>query len=140
MHGITGNPWVKPMRLSRKMLLAAGLAGSCASLWAEEPKPEDPKAPPRQLLLEKPVDMPTNKLSTRVVRVTLPQGYKTPLHTHEGPGPRYVVKGRIKVEEGGQVHEYGPGEVFWESGQWMTAENVGQGDVELVIMELGAVK
>ncbi|WP_221063244.1 cupin domain-containing protein [Methylomagnum ishizawai] len=118
----------------------AALAVSGGPAWAEEPKPDEAKVPPRQTLLEKPVELPGNKLTTRVVRVALPQGYKTPLHTHEGPGPRYVLRGRVKVEEGGQVHEYGPGEVFWESGQWTTAENVGQGEVELLIVELAAVK
>jgi quercetin dioxygenase-like cupin family protein len=51
-----------------------------------------------------------------------------------------VLKGRVKIEEGGQTREYGPGEVFWESGQWMTAENVGEGDAEVVIVELAAPK
>jgi quercetin dioxygenase-like cupin family protein len=101
---------------------------------------DEPKMPPRQVLLEKTVDLSSNKVNTRVVRVTFPQGYKTPLHTHEGPGPRYVLKGRVKIEEGGQTHEYGPGEVFWESGQWMTAENVGEGEAEVVIVELAAPK
>lgn len=97
---------------------------------------DEPAMPPRQILLEKPVELPSNKLTTRLVRVTFAQGYKSPLHTHEGPGPRYVLKGKVKVEEGGQAHEYGPGEVFWETGQWMTIENVGQGEAEMVIMEL----
>jgi quercetin dioxygenase-like cupin family protein len=101
---------------------------------------EEPQMPPRKVLLEKAVDFPANKLNTRVIKVIFPQGYKTPLHTHEGPGPRYVVKGRVRIEESGQSHEYGPGEVFWETGQWMTAENVGEGEAELVIVELATPK
>lgn len=96
--------------------------------------------PPRQILLEKTVEVPANKVNARVVRVIFPKGYKTPLHTHEGPGPRYVLRGRVKIEEGGQAREYGPGEVFWESGQWMTAENISEGDAEVLIVELGAPK
>ncbi len=98
---------------------------------------DEVKMPPRQILLEKAIELPANQVNARVIRVTFPQGYKTPLHTHEGPGPRYVLRGRIKIEEGGQTQEYGPGEVFWESGQWMTAENISEGEAELVIFELG---
>lgn len=108
--------------------------------WAGTIQADEPKMPPRQVLLEKSVELPVNKVNSRVIRVIFPEAYKTPLHTHEGPGPRYVVKGKVKIEEGGQVREYGPGEVFWESGQWMTAENVGQGEAELIIMELAAPK
>lgn len=98
---------------------------------------DEAKMPPRQILLEKSIELPANQVNARVIRVNFPQGYKTPLHTHEGPGPRYVLRGRIRIEEGGQVQEYGPGEVFWESGQWMTAENISEGEAEIVIFELG---
>ncbi|MGX2040986.1 cupin domain-containing protein [Methylocaldum sp. MU1018] len=111
-----------------------------AAAWAGVTSTEEPKMPPRQVLLEKMVELPSNKVNARTVRIIFPEGYKTPLHTHEGPGPRYVVKGKIKIEEGGQVREYGPGEVFWESGQWMTAENVGQGEAEIIIFELATPK
>ena len=47
-----------------------------------------------------------------------------------------MVKGRVKIEEGGMVQEYGPGQVFWESGQVMTAENVSDGEAELIIFEV----
>lgn len=119
---------------------ALALAAGTGAARAEEPKAEEPKMPPPQVLLEKPMELSANKLNTRVVRVALPPGYKTPLHTHEGPGPRYVLKGRVKVEQGGQVHEYGPGEAYWESGQWITVENVGQGEAEMMMVELSAPK
>jgi quercetin dioxygenase-like cupin family protein len=96
--------------------------------------------PPRQTLLEKAVELPSNKVKTRVIKITLPKGYKTPQHTHEGPGPRYVLKGKVRVEQEEQVHDYGPGEVFWETGQWMTAESVGDGDAEMLIIELATPK
>jgi quercetin dioxygenase-like cupin family protein len=126
-----------PRSLQTGLALFAALAG-CGAVSAEEAKIEEAKMPPRQVLLDKPVELPANKLVTRVVRVVFPPGYKTPLHTHEGPGPRYVVKGKVKVEEGGQVHEYGPGEVFWETGQWIAIENIGQGEAEVVAVELAA--
>jgi quercetin dioxygenase-like cupin family protein len=97
----------------------------------------------RQLLLKKAVPAPADTVETRVIRVQFPSGYKTPLHTHEGPGPRYVLKGRLRVEDAGERHVYGPGDVFWETGAAMTVENIGGGDAEMVIFELapaGAAK
>ncbi len=90
----------------------------------------------RQLLLEKAVSLPSNSVLTKLIRVQFPSVYKTPLHTHEGPGPRYVLKGRLKVEDAGETHVYGPGDVFWETGAAMTVENMGGGDAEIVIFEL----
>lgn len=101
---------------------------------------ETPQMPPRQVLLKKRVDLPANQVQTNVIRVKFPSGYKTPLHTHEGPGPRYVLKGRLKVEDAGETHTYGSGDVFWESGQAMTVENIGGGDAEIVIFELAPAK
>ena len=101
---------------------------------------EETQMMPRQELLQKTVDLSSNHINANVFRITLPQGYKTPLHTHEGPGPRYVLKGKVKFEEGGESRVYGPGEVFWESGQWMTVENVGEGDAEMVVFELAVPK
>ncbi len=116
-------------------LLACTMLMTTVSAGAEEVK-----MPPRQILLEKAAELPTSQVNARVIRVIFPPGYKTPLHTHEGPGPRYVLRGRIKIEESGQVQEYGPGEVFWESGQWMTAENISESEAEMLIFEMGAVK
>jgi len=101
---------------------------------------DEVRMPPRQILLEKAAELPANQVNARVIRVIFPPGYKTPLHTHEGPGPRYVLRGRIKIEESGQTQEYGPGEVFWESGQWMTVENISESEAEMIIFELGTVK
>lgn len=115
----------------------------CASLTAmlgAAALADEVKMPPRQTLLEKAVELPSNKVNTRVIKVAFPKGYKSPLHTHEGPGPRYVLKGKVKVEQEGQSHEYSPGEVFWETGQWMTVENVGDGEAEIVIVELAPQK
>jgi len=97
---------------------------------------EEIPMPPKETLLEKSVELSSNKIHARVFRILLPKGFKTPQHIHNGPGPRYVVKGRVKIEEGGQTQEYGPGQVFWESGATMTAENVSDGEAELLIFEI----
>lgn len=91
--------------------------------------------PPRQMLLEQQMDIAT-KANVKVYKVNFPKGFKTPEHGHEGAGPRYVLKGRIKVTENGQAQEYGPGQVFWESGQMMTAENISDGEAEMLVFEV----
>src|SRR5665811_1568917 len=44
----------------------------------------------RAVLLENTVELPGNNVNAKVIRVTFPPAFKTPWHTHEGPGPRYV--------------------------------------------------
>lgn len=90
----------------------------------------------RTPLLENTVELPSKNVNAKVIRVTFPPAFKTPWHTHEGPGPRYVVKGKLKVTEDGKVNTYGIGEVFWESGKLMQVENVGKETAELIIFEM----
>ncbi|WP_033156330.1 MULTISPECIES: cupin domain-containing protein [unclassified Methylomonas] len=94
----------------------------------------------RELLMTKPITLPSKDVESHVLRVRFPKGYKTPLHTHEGPGPRYVVMGKLKVVDDGQTKVYSQGEVFWETGAEMTVENVGKGEAEIIIFELAAAK
>ena len=94
----------------------------------------------RELLLKKHVSLPAKDIDTNVIRVKFPKAYKTPLHTHEGPGPRYVLKGKLKIEDSGQINVYGPGDVFWETGAEMTVENVGKGEAEIIIFEMAPAK
>lgn len=90
----------------------------------------------RKVLLEQQVELPSNAINAKTIKVTLPAGFKTPDHTHDGPGPRYVVKGKLKVIEGDKTGVYSAGDVFWESGDVMSVENVGKGTAELIIFEL----
>jgi len=94
----------------------------------------------RQILLKKNVTLPANTIESKVIRVTFPQGFKTPVHTHEGPGPRYVVKGRLRVEDAGESHVFNAREVFWETGEAMTVENIGGGEAEIIIFEMAPAK
>jgi quercetin dioxygenase-like cupin family protein len=93
----------------------------------------------RAILLENKVELPNNNINATVIRVTFPPAFKTPWHTHQGPGPRYVVKGKLKVVEGGKTNIYSVGDVFWESGQLMSVENLGEDSAELIIFELAPV-
>ena len=49
-------------------------------------------------------------------RVDFPPGAIAYLHTHPGPGIRYLLHGSLRIETGGETHEYGPGEAWFESG------------------------
>jgi len=90
----------------------------------------------RTVLLDNKVELPSNNINAKLIRVIFPFAFKTPLHTHEGPGPRYVVKGKFKVIEGGKSNTYSVGDVFWESGDLMSVENIGEDTAELIIFEL----
>jgi quercetin dioxygenase-like cupin family protein len=87
-------------------------------------------------LLKKSVDLASPQITANVVRVTFPAGSKVPTHTHPGPGPRYVVKGKLKVVDGGETKIYTAGDVFWETGREMTVENVAGDESQLVIFEM----
>jgi len=91
-------------------------------------------------LLEKRIELPSKNVEAKVVRVIFPPAFVTPWHRHEGPGPRYVVKGRLKVVEGGKTTIYSAGETFWESGDLMSVENMGETPAELIIFELAPSK
>jgi quercetin dioxygenase-like cupin family protein len=90
----------------------------------------------RTVLLENKVELPSNNVNAKVIRVIFPPAFKTPWHTHEGPGPRYVVKGKLKVVEDGKTNTYAVGDVFWETGHLMSVENIGEDSAELIIFEL----
>ena len=52
----------------------------------------------------------------RCDRVDFPPGGIAFTHTHPGPGLRMLLKGRLRVETGGETHEYAPFESWYESG------------------------
>ena len=93
----------------------------------------------RTILLENKVELPSNNINAKVIRVTFPPAFKTPWHTHQGPGPRYVVRGKLKVVEEGKTNTYTVGDVFWESGHLMSVENMEENSAELIIFELAPV-
>jgi len=97
---------------------------------------EEAIMPPKETLLEKELQLASPKATVKVYQISFPKGFKTPQHTHEGPGPRYIQKGRIRIDEAGTLKEYGPGQVFWETGEVMTAENVSDGEAVLIIFEI----
>jgi len=70
---------------------------------------------PRDALLAAGVEVGDGWLM-RCDRVDFPPGGVAYRHTHPGPGIRYLLHGSIRIESGGEAHEYGPGEAWFESG------------------------
>ena len=52
----------------------------------------------------------------RLDRVDFPPGGVAYRHTHPGPGIRCLLFGSIRIESGGESHEYWPFEPWFESG------------------------
>jgi quercetin dioxygenase-like cupin family protein len=115
------------------VLLSLIMAGISHQAFANEPAIPGMS---RQLLLKQPMPPLGDHPEARVIRVHFPSGFKTPLHTHEGPGPRYVLKGKLRVEDNGKSQVYGPGDVFWETGAAMTVQAISGDDAEMVIFEV----
>jgi quercetin dioxygenase-like cupin family protein len=90
----------------------------------------------RTPILENTVELPSKNINAKVIRVTFPPHFKTPWHTHEGPGPRYVVRGKFEVTDNGMVKAYSTGEVFWETGAKMAVQNISDQTAELIIFEM----
>lgn len=122
--------------MMKPILTIACLMGSVSLFPLAANAEETVAMPSRQSLLKKDLTLPATQVQTHVIRVEFPPGFKTPSHTHEGQGPRYVVKGHLKVEDAGKTQVYGPGDVFWETGQPMTVENTGGTDAEFIIFEI----
>jgi quercetin dioxygenase-like cupin family protein len=70
---------------------------------------------PRDALLAAQVEVADGWL-LRHDRVDFPPGGIAYRHTHPGPGIRYLLHGSLRIESGGKTHDYGPGEVWFESG------------------------
>jgi quercetin dioxygenase-like cupin family protein len=71
--------------------------------------------PPEDALLAAPVEVDEGWLM-RHDRVDFPPGGVAYLHTHPGPGIRYLLFGSVRIESGGEVHDYSAGEPWFESG------------------------
>lgn len=96
--------------------------------------------PQRDVLLIRPVTLPDTHIVTRVIRVTFPPGFRTPEHIHKGPGPRYVLSGEIRILDKEGTRIYRQGQVFWETGEPMVAENTAAGETVLLIFEMAPEK
>jgi quercetin dioxygenase-like cupin family protein len=62
------------------------------------------------------VELGPGDLLVRCDRVDFSPGGIAYRHTHPGPGIRCLLRGSIRIESGGETHEYGPFEPWFESG------------------------
>jgi quercetin dioxygenase-like cupin family protein len=67
-------------------------------------------------LLAAEVELDRGEWIVRCDRIDFPPGGVAHLHTHPGPGIRCLLFGAIRVESGGETHEYGPLEAWFERG------------------------
>jgi hypothetical protein len=67
-------------------------------------------------LLAAEVELDDGAWIVRCDRIDFPPGGIAHLHTHPGPGIRCLLFGAIRIESGGETHEYGPLEAWFESG------------------------
>lgn len=123
-----------------KSYFKTGIAAGLALVLVNPPSVSAEAAAVPQMqrtpLLEKTTELPGKNITAKVIRVNFPVGFKTPWHTHDGPGPRYVVKGTVKITEDGDENTYAAGQVFWETGRKMMVENIGQEPAEMIIFEM----
>lgn len=123
-----------------KMTIATGLLGCLTVAGMAKAQPEATSMPESEVLLAKPVTLPSQQIVAKVIRIRFPVGFKTPEHIHKGPGPRYVLQGRVRITDRQSSEVYGPGQVFWESGAPMFAENAGEEVAELLIFEMAGAE
>jgi quercetin dioxygenase-like cupin family protein len=72
---------------------------------------------PADALLTATVELdPAVEWLMRLDRVDFPPGGIAYRHTHPGPGIRCLLFGTIRIESGGETHEYGAFEPWFESG------------------------
>jgi len=67
-------------------------------------------------LLERPLTLDDAPKLMRCDRVAFPPGGVAYTHTHQGPGIRCLLEGRIRIDADGASHHYAPGEAWFESG------------------------
>ncbi len=84
---------------------------------------------------EQTVDANGTKLKVRVLKVMLPKGFKQIAKIYPIPGPRYVLKGRVRISVVGKSEEFGPGQLFWENGGQVLSENISDSEVDLLVTE-----
>lgn len=76
-----------------------------------------PGAPLPNALLARHIELdPAGEYLMRCDRVDFPPGGIAYLHTHQGPGIRRLLKGRLTLEAEGHTEAIAPGDAWFESG------------------------
>lgn len=117
--------------MSFTKLFAGWALMCCVDGMAAEPVPL-----PQQFLGEQLMDLSGSKVKVRVIKITLAKQWKVASRIHPIPGPRYVLKGRVRVATDAKAEEFGPGQLFWETGSQYLSENISDSEVDLLVMEM----
>lgn len=101
-------------------VLKAGPEGACLWRWEVAPATADIETIGIQssLKMQAPIfddDIAASHL-LRLDSVAFPPGGCAYLHTHQGPGTRCLIDGRIRIDTEGHSASYGPGSPWFEAG------------------------
>jgi len=128
------------LRKNTNLLVAAFLLSTLAiayAISAHNFAVASTEKPIKEVLIDRAVELPNKDFNILVRTVEWPVGYKSALHTHKGPGPRYVLSGNVKIDDNGKIGEYNAGESFWHPGGFPhTAENIADEPSKVLIIEL----
>lgn len=109
---IGGNRVVYDVARDRASFGAAAVEGH-ALVWQLDGSEEDAEG----ALLSHPIRLdPYAAWIVRCDRVDFPKGGVAYLHTHPGPGIRYLLHGELEIRTGGRSTFHGPGGAWFESG------------------------
>ena len=113
------------------LLLAGAAIGLAFNTNASDTKPV------RTVFIDRDVEIPDRNFNMLVRTMEWPVGYKSKPHMHKGPGPRYVLSGKVRIDDQGKIGEYSAGETFWHDGGFEhTAENIADTPTRVLIIEL----
>ncbi len=84
---------------------------------------------------------PAGKAELRLLKVKIPAGSKTPIHTHPSPMLIHVTRGRLKHVRGEEINFFKAGDAFIESnnGSAHYVKNVGKNPAILHVEVVSAV-
>lgn len=101
-------------------VIETGAQGACLWRWeiAKVADIVEPIAAPPRLKLQAGIfdhDVSESHL-LRLDSVAFPPGGCAYLHTHQGPGTRCLIEGRIRIDTDGHSSSFGPGGAWFEAG------------------------
>lgn len=128
-------------RPARHILTALLMLAMCGPTGAHEKAPAAAGPAALQDVPLGALDMPEPMMRARIM--TIPAGFRSPPHTHDGPGIRYVLEGQITIYwKDGSKRSYGPGDTYFEGPgenhppNEMSAANEGDVPVKIYVVDL----
>lgn len=135
-------------RTNLPYILSALMLAIAAPARAQEPLPPRPAAENAvdvRKLFEgattnsgDPIVMPPGHLQVTVSKYVIPVGASLPVHKHPSPRYGYLIRGQLEVTntQSGHVVHFTAGQFVVEDVQrWHKARNIGDGPVELLVID-----